>query len=382
MMSSNPQKRQKSRKREKTSSSPSPSFPFLKEPSPSLFPSKQDLLKLLTVIAIASFVAVACNYTVRIVNRKPKPFCDSSQDPLSDFCQPCPNNARCFQGSWDCLPGYKKHGKFCVEDGEINQTAEKLFEWVERHVCEAYARFLCSGTGTIWFREEDILKKIDENNLKDNSGFKNDTFMLSKLKATERIASSLERRADFNGIKEFKCPDLLADQYKPLLCCIRQWIYKNIIYVLPIFVALLGSVKLFRIIRRSQYLSTRAEELYEQVCDILEESALSAKSREGEGDTWVVASRLRDHLLLPRERKDSVLWKKVEELVQGDSRIDRYPKLVKGESRIVWEWQVEGSLSSRGRTKVAMSKLKSLEHKYESHSPLQRKLQVGELLNC
>lgn len=30
---------------------------------------------------------------------------------------------------------------------------------------------------------------------------------------------------------------------------------------------------------------------------------------------------------------------KVEELVQEDSRLDRYPKLVKGESKVVWEWQ-------------------------------------------
>ena len=29
----------------------------------------------------------------------------------------------------------------------------------------------------------------------------------------------------------------------------------------------------------------------------------------------------------------------VEELVQEDSRVERYPKLVKGESKVVWEWQ-------------------------------------------
>lgn len=29
----------------------------------------------------------------------------------------------------------------------------------------------------------------------------------------------------------------------------------------------------------------------------------------------------------------------VEELVQEDSRVDQYPKLVKGESKVVWEWQ-------------------------------------------
>jgi hypothetical protein len=31
-------------------------------------------------------------------------------------------------------------------------------------------------------------------------------------------------------------------------------------------------------------------------------------------------------------------------MVQEDSRIDQYQKMVKGESRIVWEWQVEGAL--------------------------------------
>lgn len=33
------------------------------------------------------------------------------------------------------------------------------------------------------------------------------------------------------------------------------------------------------------------------------------------------------------------LCEQVEELVQEDSRVDCYPKLVKGESKVVWEWQ-------------------------------------------
>lgn len=36
-----------------------------------------------------------------------------------------------------------------------------------------------------------------------------------------------------------------------------------------------------------------------------------SKSVNGECEPWVVASRLRDHLLLPNERKDPVIWKKV-----------------------------------------------------------------------
>lgn len=44
---------------------------------------------------------------------------------------------------------------------------------------------------------------------------------------------------------------------------------------------------------------------------MLEENALGSKNVDGEGESWVVASWLRDHLLLPRERKDPQLWKKV-----------------------------------------------------------------------
>lgn len=44
---------------------------------------------------------------------------------------------------------------------------------------------------------------------------------------------------------------------------------------------------------------------------MLEEAALTAKDTDTEGESWVVASRLRDHLLSPKERKNSALWKKV-----------------------------------------------------------------------
>ncbi|PKI46908.1 hypothetical protein CRG98_032719 [Punica granatum] len=119
----------------------------------------------------------------------------------------------------------------------------------------------------------------------------------------------------------------------------------------------MGFMVFIRRIRKKQYLSHRVEELYHQVCDILEENALS---KGDNGESWVVATRLRDHLLLPKERKDPLLWKKVEELVQEDSRVDRYPKLVKGEQKVVWEWQVEGSLtSSRVKKKSQSGKSKS-----------------------
>lgn len=36
-----------------------------------------------------------------------------------------------------------------------------------------------------------------------------------------------------------------------------------------------------------------------------------SKRGNGETEPWVVASRLRDHLLLPKERKDPLIWRKV-----------------------------------------------------------------------
>ncbi|PIA50018.1 hypothetical protein AQUCO_01300625v1 [Aquilegia coerulea] len=340
----------------RSSSSSSSSYGFFKEPSPDLFPSKEDIFRLFGVITIAVSVAIACNYGVNVLNFKPKPFCDSDgayEDLNPEFCEPCPKNGECINGNLECLHGYKRHGRSCVEDGEINQTAKKLSELVKHRVCEAYVRFSCERIGAIWVQESELWNELDEHQMKETFGLKNESYAYSKHKAMETIDSSLETRADLHGIKELKCPDWLAEQYKPLSCYIRQWVYCHALIIVPVSALLVGIVTILilsiRRIRRSQYLSTRAEQLYHQVCDILEESAMAAKNVNGKSEPWVVASRLRDHLLLPKERRDPFLWKKVEELVQEDSRLDQYPKLVKGESKVVWEWQVEGSLSSSSK---------------------------------
>lgn len=45
---------------------------------------------------------------------------------ITDFCEPCPSNGQCYEGKLECDRGYRKHGKLCIEDGEINKTAKKL----------------------------------------------------------------------------------------------------------------------------------------------------------------------------------------------------------------------------------------------------------------
>ncbi|CAH9086681.1 unnamed protein product [Cuscuta europaea] len=150
-------------------------------------------------------------------------------------------------------------------------------------------------------------------------------------------------------IKEVKCPDQLAQKHLPLSCLVQQWIVENTTAILAACALLVGCFVILLRVRRRHYLSLRAEELYNEVCDVVEEKALISRSTNYESEPWVIASWLRDYLLSPAERKDPLLWKKVEELVREDSRLEQYPKVVKGESKVVWEWQVEGSLSSSGK---------------------------------
>ncbi|GFZ02030.1 hypothetical protein Acr_15g0006390 [Actinidia rufa] len=332
----NPRRRTKLTNNPRHSSSSS-SHSLLMELPPNLFPSRSEFLRLLAVVAIASSVAVACNYLVTFLSLQPMPFCDSDADfdySLSDSCEPCPSNGECYDGKLECVRGYKKHGKLCLEDGDINATAKKL-------VCMIHE-------GKLW-------NDLDEFKQMENHGLGSPIYEFAKKKAIDMVGELLETRTNIQGIKELKCPDFLVEHYKSFTCYIRQWIAKHALILVP---------------------------LCALVCDILEEHALILRSSNGEGDPWVVASWLRDHLLLPKERKDPTLWKKVEELVQEDSRLDQYPKLVKGESKVVWEWQVEGFLSSsRKKKKAEESKLKLSEGIDPSSNQQYRGLKAGQLLN-
>ncbi|XP_022732130.1 uncharacterized protein LOC111286433 isoform X2 [Durio zibethinus] len=336
-----------------SSASKSPLNSIIESPQ-SLFPSKGEFLRLIAVLAIASSVALSCNFFVTFFGSTSKPFCDSNldnTDSFSDSCEPCPSNGECYQGKMECNHGYRRHGKLCIEDGDINETAKKLSKWLEAGLCEAYAQVLCYGTGTVWVQEHNIWNDLDGHELMQDVGLDNPTYVYTKRRAMEKIVKSLETRTNFHGIREFKCPDSLAEHYKPFTCRICELISKHALIIVPVCAGIIGCAMFFWKVHQKRYLSARVEELYHQVCDMLEENALRSNSINGGGESWVVASWLRDHLLLPRERKDPQLWKKVEELIQDDSRVDRYPKLVKGESKVVWEWQVEGSLSSSRRRK-------------------------------
>uniref|UniRef100_J3LIX8 Man1/Src1-like C-terminal domain-containing protein n=1 Tax=Oryza brachyantha TaxID=4533 RepID=J3LIX8_ORYBR len=328
----------------------------LAEPPPGLFPDRDDLLRLLAVLSIAAAAAAACS----LLSRRPKPFCDSNGDFHSsaaypvyihthDSCQPCPQHGRCVDGNLECVQGFKKYGRMCVEDGLVTRTAKKISELLERRICDQHARALCGQPAKILFKELDISNVADELLSKDFVGLSQDGVKLAKIRVLENAEIFLEKTMSNNGVEGFKCTELVAELYRPMTCQLRQWIYRNMMFVIAfgfLFSALLWIVWS---IYRSQALAMRAEQIYGQVCEILEDNATNAKIGNSDYEPWVVTSWLRDHLLVPQERRNAFLWKKVEELIVEDSRIDQYPKVIKGESKVVYEWQASGSL--RGKSK-------------------------------
>ncbi|KAI3469045.1 hypothetical protein Pfo_025708 [Paulownia fortunei] len=374
----------KKRKRPK----PSSSYHTLVSVEPflnSLPSSKADFTRLIAVVSIAAAVAVVCNFIAASLIQPPKPFCDTTtdlDDSLSDNCEPCPTNGVCYDGKLKCGHGYRKHGKLCVEGADINKAAKKLSKWVEIHVCEAYAQLLCSGAGKSWVSEDELLNNLNKYKMRDNHGMDEDIYIPAKQRAMETIHSLLETRRGNHVVEEFKCPELLVNHYKPLSCVVRQWIVKHALLSLSAFALFMGCILIASKAYRRHHLSVRAEQLYHEVCDILEEKPLVSRSISGESEPWVVASWLRDHLLSPKERKDPCLWRKVEELVQEDSRVDQYPKLIKGESKVVWEWQVEGSLGSSGKRKKSDGSAPELKKSMNSSSNVQRRMHAGEPSNC
>lgn len=207
------------------------------QPSSDLLPSsKSEFSRLIAVVVVAATVAFSCNYVFTYLNRQPKPFCDSNSgfdDYLSDFCEPCPLNGVCNEGKLECAHGYKRLGNLCVEDSNINEAAKKLSKLVERLLCEEYAQYSCTGTGTVWVQGNQLWEKVNESKLMDEYGLNDALYAHAMKRATEALRKVLETRLNDHGIEELKCPALLVLHYTPISCRIQQWILKHALLLVP-----------------------------------------------------------------------------------------------------------------------------------------------------
>eukprot|EP00850_Spirogloea_muscicola_P005897 SM000027S09678 [mRNA] locus=s27:750433:753590:+ [translate_table: standard] len=210
------------------------------------------------------------------------------------------------------------------------------------HVCRQRGRSLCGLPAADWLSEQDL-----EAALVAGGAGQEPQFVLRR--AVAHATESLESRQTASGAVEYTCSAAAAAAFRPLHCRLGQWAAAHWWVLLGLMLVAVVALRYVWKARRHWALLRRAEEIYHQVCAELEEHAVESQATSGAGEAkppWIVGARLRDHLLRPRERKQRALWDEVERLVRDDARIDQYPRLVKGQSRTVWEWQTEGALLS------------------------------------
>ncbi|CAM6100931.1 unnamed protein product [Calypogeia fissa] len=321
-----------------------------------------QVIQVLAMAVVAWLVATGGFKAVEWVQQQLKPFCDSNSTSvggIQDDCIPCPEHGSCRDGALECFVGYKRVGKSCVEDKEIDQTAEKLLVFLTNHICGLAASAVCDGaSGAVRLTDDEAQAYLIEQGVKEQLGLADKSWQLVWEKMAGIAAGSIAKLNDLDGKRTFSCPTEFVQKYKPLKCKIREWIWANLlILVLTSPVVFLGTSSTIKCVRHRK-ITARAQAVYLQVCEALEERALESRDM-GEGEPWVVVSRLRDHVLLPSERKWKALWKQIEDFVTEDSRIDQYQMKVKGEMKIVWEWQVEGALRTPNVRKKVLQKTQS-----------------------
>lgn len=120
--------------------------------------------------------------------------------------------------------------------------------------------------------KDELWGYLNKQRVKENHGFDESAYMHAKLKAVEVSRKLLESRINasrfavmnaqignltwrtiskcfrhtyvynlvylldffFYRFEEFKCPELLVNHYKPTSCCIRMWIMKHALVLLPV----------------------------------------------------------------------------------------------------------------------------------------------------
>lgn len=304
---------------------------------------KDQLFQYAVIVAVAAVVAFLGITIVEWRKRQSLPFCDSFQTYDDDSCIRCPKNGKCWKGHLECFPGYNRHKKSCVRPPQTDRISRIISDFMMQQACGKYSPLLCKWTGRASLTETDLTKLLEQASLDERWGIDGATFKLAHEDALNAVKERLVTKMNSESLQELHCPIELLESYKPYWCRTREWISTNATILVIIVPMVLFIVNFLARAFRHRKVLCRAEQLYIQVCGLLEEKA---RAKEYGQETWVVASHLRDHLLSLSERKDNAAWLMVEKMVHKDSRIDQHPKLIKGEAKVVWEWQVEGTLSA------------------------------------
>jgi len=258
-------------------------------------------------------------------------FC-SPDSSSSSTCILCPEHGTCNQGVLQCDDGFVRYGVQCVEDPELNKMAESIAEAINVLLMDARGKYQCGETehySLTTFELQDALNKTGR--------YPHDKMGLAFNKALDIMIAD---PTSFNltiedGGNRFSTNKMLLS----LSCMAKLALYGYLPHLVAI-VAGVGAVLVGRFWHRKK--AHRTQEVQNLASMVLLELQAKRESARGGGDHGIVVDHLRDKLLHGRREKDKYsLWRRVQALVQADSRVGEYASWKNGEQVTSWEWRMD-----------------------------------------
>ncbi|GJQ09573.1 hypothetical protein GpartN1_g1364.t1 [Galdieria partita] len=297
---------------------------------------KSSRFKLLsiTILAVGIFFA----FTYYSPNSQ-LPFCDSNDLKVADDCRPCPTHGTCSAGELICDQGFIEFGGKCVEDKKFSVVAKDIKNRLE-HILRKRAGMVLCGTATVQ-KEMDNAQLYKEILLSFGNKLPLDETRFVRA-FTEAFYSIVN---DSGSLDKFECRQegeiLWCQALQPILplsCRLKFFVLQEWWKILLTASLIIGVSRLYFWFRWRRWIEKQSKTITEEVYrQLTESSQLTSPVREKKK---VVVTRLRDDLLHDQSllKWKDVIWRKVVERINNDSRVLKRREIVNDLPQLVWEW--------------------------------------------
>ncbi|GJD09379.1 hypothetical protein Gasu2_36360 [Galdieria sulphuraria] len=267
------------------------------------------------------------------------PFCDSNNSKVLEDCRPCPSHGTCSAGELTCDHGFIESAGKCVEDKTFSVVTKDTKNRIEAILRKRAGMSLC-GTG-------EVQKEMDSAQLRKAVLLSFGTKLpLEEIRFNRAFTEAFYTIVnDSVSSDEFECREegerIWCQALHPSLslsCRLRFFVLQEWWKLLITMSILIGISRLYFWFRLRRWIDkqvkTVTEEVYRQLTASSQlTSPLSERKK-------VVVTRLRDDLLHDQSllKWKDVIWRKVVERVDSDSRVQKRREIVNDLPQLVWEW--------------------------------------------
>ncbi|EME27139.1 uncharacterized protein Gasu_52420 [Galdieria sulphuraria] len=293
-------------------------------------------IKLLSITILAVSIFFAFTYYSPPIQL---PFCDSNNSKVLEDCRPCPSHGTCSAGELTCDHGFIESAGKCVEDKTFSVVTKDTKNRIEAILRKRAGMSLC-GTG-------EVQKEMDSAQLRKAVLLSFGTKLpLEEIRFNRAFTEAFYTIVnDSVSSDEFECREegerIWCQALHPSLslsCRLRFFVLQEWWKLLITMSILIGISRLYFWFRLRRWIDkqvkTVTEEVYRQLTASSQlTSPLSERKK-------VVVTRLRDDLLHDQSllKWKDVIWRKVVERVDSDSRVQKRREIVNDLPQLVWEW--------------------------------------------